>query len=235
MIISYLKVALIAIYITILSIFAIIFALIDRSFTLYLKLNKILSTGVFIITGVKIEITGLENINNNTIYVYVSNHSSQFDIAALQYSIPQKFSMFYKKELSSIPIFGWALYLGAYIPIDRKSAEKARRSLEFAKYLMDEKKISVLLFAEGTRSTTGEILPFKRGAFHLAATSGHPIIPVSISHSNKIMPKGRFKIKKGTIKINFDKPIDTSNINNKKKQIELMERVRNIIIENHVI
>jgi len=235
MLISYLKVLFVAVYLISCSLVALIFAYIDRSFTLFLKLNKILSTGVLKITGVNLQITGLENIDKNTTYVYVSNHSSQFDIAALQYSIPQKFSMFYKKELSNIPIFGWALWAGPYISIDRKSAEKARRSLEYAKLLMDKKHISVLLFVEGTRSKTGEIQPFKRGAFHLAATSGHPIIPVTISGSEKIMSKGKFKIKGGTIKIHFDKPVNTENVKTRSEQIELMENVRNIIIKNHII
>lgn len=235
MLLSYLKVLAVAVYLILVSIFALIFAYIDRSFTLFLKLNKILSTGVLKITGVSLQITGLENIDKNTTYVYVSNHSSQFDIASLQHSIPQKFSMFYKKELSPIPIFGWALWAGPYISIDRKSAEKARRSLEYAKLLMNKKHISVLLFAEGTRSKTGEILPFKRGAFHLAATSGHPIIPVTISGSEKIMSKGKFKIKGGTIKVHFDRPVNTENAKNRSEQIELMEKVRNIIIKNHII
>jgi len=234
MLLSYLKVIIVAVYLILISTFALIFAFVDKSFTLYLKLNRILSSGVLKITGVQLDITGLENIDKKTTYVYVSNHSSQFDIAALQYSIPQKFSMFYKKELSNIPIFGWALWAGPYISIDRKNAEKARRSLEYAKHLMDKENISVLLFAEGTRSRTGEILPFKRGAFHLAATSGHPIIPITISQSQKIMPKGKFNIKRGTIKIHFDKPIDTGEIKNRKDQIDLMETVRNIIIKNHV-
>ena len=235
MLLSYLKVITVAVYLILVSMLALIFALVDKSFTLYLKLNRILSSGVLKITGVSLDITGLENIDKRKTFVYVSNHSSQFDIASLQYSIPQKFSMFYKKELSSVPIFGWALWAGPYIPIDRKNAEKARRSLEYAKHLMDKKNISVLLFAEGTRSKSGEIMPFKRGAFHLAAISGHPIIPITISQSQKIMPKGKFFIKKGTIKIHFDKPIDTSQVKNRKEQIELMERVRNIIIKNHVI
>ncbi len=234
MLLSYLKVIVVAVYLILVSTFALFFAFVDKSYTLYLKLNRVLSSGVLKVTGVSLNITGLENIDRKKTYVYVSNHSSQFDIAALQYSIPQKFSMFYKKELSSIPIFGWALWAGPYIAIDRKSAEKARRSLEYAKQLMDKKHISVLLFAEGTRSRTGEILPFKRGAFHLAATSGHPIVPVTISKSQQIMPKGKFYIKRGTIKIHFDKPVDTSGVKNRKEQIELMERVRNIIVKNHI-
>ena len=106
MLLSYFKVFFVAVYLISVSTFALIFAFIDRSFTLYLKLNRILSSGVLKITGVSLELTGLEDIDKNTTYVYVSNHSSQFDIAALQYSIPQKFSMFYKTELSKIPIFG---------------------------------------------------------------------------------------------------------------------------------
>jgi 1-acyl-sn-glycerol-3-phosphate acyltransferase len=98
---------------------------------------------------------------------------------------------------------------------------------------LNERKISVLLFAEGTRSETGEIQQFKRGAFNLAGKVGFPIIPVSISGSNKIMQKGSLKINPGTIRVHFDKPVSTENIKTRQDEIDLMNRVREIIIKNH--
>jgi 1-acyl-sn-glycerol-3-phosphate acyltransferase len=154
-----------------------------------------------------------------------------FDIPALQAAFPNHAGIVFKKELVKIPIFGWQLYVGPYVVIDRENPEKALKSIKRAKWLMEKKKVSACLFAEGTRSKTGEVQPFKRGAFHLASQIKYPIIPISISGTSKIMPKGKFKINPGTITVYFDKPIDTSNLNNKKDELEMMEKVRSIIIQ----
>ncbi len=227
------KLFLIVIYTGLCSIFAIIFALVDRSYNLYFKLSKIFSTGILWISRINLEVTGLENFSPDRSYVFVSNHASQYDIVAHQKAIPNRMAMIFKKELARIPIFGWQLYLGPYVMIDRKNYEKAMRSIDEAKELMEKKNISIVVFAEGTRSLTGEIQPFKRGAFRLATKVGYPIIPVSISGSNKIMPKGTYKLNPGTIYLHFDKPIPTEDVKTRKDEIELMNRVRDIIIKNH--
>ena len=108
---SYIKIFFIIIHSTICSIFALIFSL-DRSFYLYYKLSKVFSKGIFLISGIKLSVSGLENIERNKIYVFVSNHSSQYDIPSLQYAIPVPISIVFKKELSKIPIFGWQLRTG---------------------------------------------------------------------------------------------------------------------------
>jgi len=209
-----------------------LFSIIDRSFFLYYKLSKVWSKGIFLISGIKLSITGLGNFDHKRIYVFVSNHSSQYDIPALQYAIPVPISIVFKKELSKIPLFGWQLKMGPYIMIDRTNVEDALKSIEEAKRRMIEKKLSPLVFAEGTRSKTGEVQPFKRGAFYLASRVGFPIVPVSVSGASKILPKGKFKIKRGTIFVHFDTPVSAENITNRKDEIELMEEVRNIIIKN---
>ena len=229
---SYIKLFFIVLYTIVVSVLALISAIIDRSFSLYFILSRVFSKGILLIGGVKLKVTGYENFDNNKTYVFVSNHSSQFDIPALQFSVPQKFSIVYKKELGKIPLFGWQMRLGPYIMIDRKNVESALESIERAKKMMSDKNISVLLFAEGTRSKTGEVQPFKRGAFYLASRVGFPIVPVSVSGTEKILPKGKLKIKSGTIYIHFDKPIPTENIANRKEELELMEKVRDIVIQN---
>jgi 1-acyl-sn-glycerol-3-phosphate acyltransferase len=230
--ITYIKIFLIVIHTFICSIFGLIFIFIDRSFTLYHYLAKIFPLGILIISGVRVKITGLENIDRKAVYVFASNHSSQLDITALQWGVPNRLSMIFKKELARIPFFGWQLYLGPYVVIDRKDPQAAIKSLKKAKWVMDNKKISVLVFPEGTRSKTGEVQDFKRGAFYLAAHSGYPIVPITINGTSKIMPKGTFKLKRGTIYLHFDKPISTENINNKQDEIALMNKVREIIVSN---
>ncbi len=228
----YIKLLLIILYTLLISVFAIISVFIDRSFTVYFWVSKIYSAGILAITGIKVEITGLENIDKNSNYVYVANHSSQFDITALQYSIPNRMSMIFKRELSRIPFFGWALKMGPYVMIDRKSIEGALKGIEKAKRIMRDKNYSIVVFAEGTRSLTGEVQPFKRGAFHLAAKVGYPIIPTSIVGTNKIMPKGELKINKGTIYVHFGAPISTDMVKSKQDELKLMKQVRETIIKN---
>ena len=182
--------------------------------------------------GVKLKISGLENLDKKAAYIFVSNHSSQFDIPTLQFAIPLKTSIVYKKELNKIPLFGWQMMAGPYIAVDRKNLESAAKSIKISKKYMSEKKWSILLFAEGTRSKDGEVQPFKRGAFYLASRVGFPIVPVSISGAQKILPKGKLKIKGGTIHVHFDKPIITGNISSRKDELDLMEKVREIVIQN---
>lgn len=230
--ITYLKIFLIVIHTLICSTIGLVVIFIDRSFTLYHYLAKIFPLGILIISGVRVKVSGMENINRKDVYVFASNHSSQLDITALQWGVPNRLSMIFKKELARIPFFGWQLYLGPYVVVDRKDPQAAMKSLKEAKKVMDEKKISVLVFPEGTRSETGEVQSFKRGAFYLASHSGYPIVPITINGTKKIMPKGSFKLKSGTIYLHFDKPIPTDNIKTKQEEIALMEKVREIIISN---
>lgn len=228
------KLFLIVIHTFICSIFALIFTLVDRSYYLYFKLSKYFSGGILLISRIKLKVTGLENFSHDKAYVFVSNHASLYDIVTLQKSIPNNMAMIFKKELAQIPFFGWQLYLGPYVMIDRKNYESAMKSIEEAKVKLVKKNISMVVYAEGTRSKSGEIQPFKRGAFRLASQVGFPIVPVTISGSHKIMPKNTFKLKPGTIHVHFDKPISTEGIESRKDEMELMNKVREVIVKNHL-
>ena len=231
--ITVIKILLIVIHTFICSIFAMIFAVLDRSHTLYFNLSKYFSGGVLWLSGIKLQVSGIENLDKNNTYVFVSNHSSQYDIVVLQKTIPNRMAMIFKKELAKIPFFGWQLAMGPYVMIDRENYEKALKSIDVAKIKMQKQNISIVVFAEGTRSKTGEIQPFKRGAFRLATQVGYPIIPTTIIGSNKIMPKGTFKIKRGIIKVHFDKPIHSEGNKSRQEEIDLMKKVRDIVISNH--
>ncbi|NUN07823.1 MAG: 1-acyl-sn-glycerol-3-phosphate acyltransferase [Ignavibacteriaceae bacterium] len=232
MILSAIKLLLIGIYTVFLSIVAMISILVDRSYWSYFVLTKIFSSGVLFLSGVKLKVNGLENFDTSKKYVFVSNHSSMFDIPALQLAFPNRVAIVFKKELTKIPLFGWQLAIGPYIMIDRQRPDEAMKSIQLAKERMEKKNLSVVLFAEGTRSKTGEVQPFKRGAFYLASRVGYDIIPVSISGAARLLPKGTFNIKTGTITVHFDQPIPTTEIKNKVDEVKLMESVRDIVIKN---
>ncbi len=232
MITTLFKYTLIGLYTAVLSIVAMILIVVDRSFKSYFLLSRIFGRGVLALSRVKLVVKGRENMDPSKNYVYVSNHSSMFDIPALQIAFPDRAAIVFKKELIKVPIFGWQLAIGPYIMIDRKRPDEAMRSIQLAKQRMEKKNLSVLLFAEGTRSKTGEVQPFKRGAFYLASRVGYDIIPVSISGATRLLPKGEFLLKSGTITVHFDKPIPTDGIKNKIDEIALMEKVRDVVIKN---
>lgn len=230
--ITYFKLFLIVIHTIFCSILALIFAFIERRFIVYFWISKLFSGGILLITGIKLKVEGLENIDPKATYVFVSNHASQFDITALQYGVPNRLAMIYKKELSKIPLFGWQLAAGPYVSIDRKNAESALNSIQKAKLVMKEKNVSILVFAEGTRSPDGQVQEFKRGAFRLASSVGYPIVPITIIGSSRIMPKGKLKFNKGEIIMRIDKPIPTQQLKSRQDEITMMKTIRDIIIKN---
>ena len=161
-------------------------------------------------SGVRVTISGLDVIDKEKSYIYIPNHLSFFDIFALLAYLPVDFKFILKKELMRVPILGWAMRRAKYISIDRSSAAKAKSTFKQAVERI-RSGASIVIFAEGTRSKDGHLQPLKRGAFYLALESGTPIVPVAIKGTNKIMPKGSFTLKKGSITIQLGKPIETIN------------------------
>ena len=174
-------------------------------------------------SGVRVEINGLDVIDKEKTYIYIPNHLSFFDIFALLAYLPVDFKFILKKELMRIPILGWAMRRARYISIDRSSAAKAKSTFKQA---VDRIKsgASIVIFAEGTRSKDGHLQPLKRGAFYLAIESGTPIVPIAIKGTNKIMPKGSFKIKKGSITMQLGSPIETIHYKSRNMP-DLIEKV----------
>ena len=173
--------------------------------------------------GVKVQIRGLSNIDKQKAYIFIPNHLSFFDIFSLLAYLPVDFKFILKKELIRIPILGWSMKRAGYISIDRSSPANARRTLEKA---VDRVKrgTSLVMFAEGTRGYDGRLQPLKRGAFQLAMASGVPVVPVAIKGTREIMPKGSFTLRKGSIVIQLEKPVETTTYT-KQTMPELIERV----------
>ena len=128
-----------------------------------------------LVSGVRVKVGGLEHLDKETPYIYMSNHQGSYDIFALLSCLPVQFRWIAKRELFAIPILGWAMGAANYISIDRSGRRKALESIERAARKI-KGGVSVVIFPEGTRSRDGSIQPFKRGGFTLALKSGIPII-----------------------------------------------------------
>lgn len=181
--------------------------------------------------GVTVKTTGMENINPQYAYVYAANHQSWFDIFAVLGKLPVQFRWLAKEELFRIPVLGQAMASIGYIPINRSDRRKAFSSInEAAKRVKSG--TSVVIFPEGTRSLDGVLQAFKKGGFILAIHSQQPIVPVSISGSQRILPKkGDWKIQPGTIHMSIGKPIPTAGLSTRDRD-KLIAAVRDAIRRN---
>jgi len=198
--------------------------------TLVNVLGRIWSRSLLFAAGVKVMVEGLENIDANTSYVFVGNHQSHYDVPAVFSIVKNTMRFFTKKELFSIPLFGWAMSSAGMIKIDRSDRKEAINSMNLAVETI-HKGVSLVVFPEGTRSADGKIQPFKKGGFVIAIRGKIPILPISISGSSFILKKHSLMIEPGVIKIVFDKPIDTSKFSKTEKE-KLIEVTRQVIIKN---
>ena len=182
---------------------------------------------IIAVSGVKVSVTGIENVPRDRAVLFLSNHQGAFDIPAIQSVLPVHFLWVAKKSLFKVPVVGWSMSLTGYISIDRDNPAEAVKSMEEASERMSEG-VSVVIFPEGTRSETGALLPFKRGAFMLAKKSGVPIVPVAIQGTNRIKKKGSFLVNPAKVRISIGRPIpigasDEKELRNMtKRQIEEM-------------
>lgn len=179
---------------------------------------------------VKVKVEGLEKIRGEGPFIFMSNHQGSYDIFALLGYLPFHFKWLAKKELFSIPFFGWAMSAAGYISLDRQGSRETVEAMNQAAQRIREG-MSVVIFPEGSRSPDGLIQPFKKGGFSLAMKSKVPIIPISIAGSREIMPKDRLTASAGEIRIRVGDPIETEAYSIKDRNV-LMERVSETIKKN---
>lgn len=158
--------------------------------------------------GADVKVTGIERLDPERSYVFASNHRSYLDTAALFRYAGKRMGLVAKKELLKAPVLGQGMSFVNIIAIDRSNPERARQSMEKAREVM-EAGYSFGVFVEGTRAMPGELLPFKKGAFHLALQTDAPIVPVAIKNTDWMMGKRTGVAYPGTIEIHLLEPIET--------------------------
>ena len=182
---------------------------------------------ILFVSGIHVQVNGLENLNVGGSCILMPNHQSNFDIPVLLGCLPIQFRWLAKAELFKIPIFGRGMRGCGYISIDRSNRKSAFQSLAEAATKI-RNGVSVLIFPEGTRSWDGKILAFKKGGFVLSVDAGVPIVPIIIFNTWSIMPKGRLRIRTQSVCMNILAPIPTSGYTRETKD-DLMDTVRNTI------
>lgn len=183
----------------------------DSSGDTVLDLARSWSRLVLRLWGIAVDVELEGTLDPSKPYVFMSNHQSAADIWVLYAALPVRVRMLPKKELARVPVLGWALWAGRYIFIDRGNSGAARKSIDLATKRISAG-ASVLIFPEGTRSRDGELLPLKKGGFHLAMGAKAAIVPVTIIGARALLPKGKLFARAGRVRVVVGTPIETNGL-----------------------
>jgi len=177
------------------------------------------------LSGVRVEVRGLELLDPKQTYVFVSNHRSYLDTAAMFIYTGRRIGLLAKKELLKVPVLGVGMGFVNVMAIDRTNRENAIRTTEAAAKRI-QSGVSFAVFVEGTRAKPGELLPFKKGAFYMARQAGVPVVPVAIRNSDVLMGKGTGEARAGTLEMVLLPPVETAGIETDEDMSRLVASVR---------
>lgn len=179
------------------------------------------------LTFIRYDMVGRENIVKGESYIYVSNHTSFLDLPGIAMTIRGQFRPLAKKELLKLPVFGWITRVTCVV-VDRSSNESRKTSLNHLKEIL-EMGINILIFPEGTQNRSKEILqPFKDGAFRIATDTQKSLLPMVVLGAGKLMPPGTIHLRPGRIKIVVGKEIPIEGMSGadlKQKTFEIMTQM----------
>jgi 1-acyl-sn-glycerol-3-phosphate acyltransferase len=174
------------------------------------------------LTGVKVRTIGLEKIDPARTYVFMSNHISNLDPPITLPLIPRRTSVMVKKELFKVPILGHIMTIGSLVPVDRRNRDAGVSAVRDAVKAIGQG-LNMTIYVEGKRSFDGKLLPFKKGPFYLAEECKVPVVPITISGTEAVMPKARFAIRPGLVTVEFHDPIEPADFGDRDA---LMAKVR---------
>ena len=182
------------------------------------------------VAGVRVILENKAVIDSSLPQVLVTNHVSWIDVLVLAAFVPGRYVFVAKKEVERIPVFGAAVRACGHIYIDRGDKTRALASLDIARKRLEEAAPTVIIFPEGTRSKTGELGLFKKGAFVLAIQTGASVVPAAMFGSREVMKKGSFLINPGTVRVHFGEPIQVGGYT-MENRARLTHRARQAVSE----
>ena len=181
------------------------------------------------LAAARVTVHGAGNIHTTEeSYIVVMNHQSNMDIPVIVHSLPLQLRFIGKIELKKVPVFGSALIKAGHYLIDRSDHQKATEGIRAAGEALKQRGVSVVFAPEGTRSSDGKLLPFKKGAFVMAIETGIPILPVTIDGSRLSLAKGSLWARPADVTVTIHEPVITDSLTYADRD-ELSEKVREIM------
>jgi 1-acyl-sn-glycerol-3-phosphate acyltransferase len=200
----------------------------DRTGTTMNRLAQAWGRMLLRVSGVRVQVEGLDRIDLDGSYIFIANHLSYMDTPVVLANIPVQFRFLAKRGLFQIPFLGTHLGQAGHIPVPRGDPRASVRTMQLAAETIHTKKISLLIFPEGGRSHDGVLQPFKEGAAYIAIRAGVPVVPVAILGTREILPYGSGIVCSGSATLRILPPIDTDQLTLKDRS-SLTDRVRNLI------
>jgi 1-acyl-sn-glycerol-3-phosphate acyltransferase len=186
---------------------------------------------VLFIAGARVSVLGAERLDAGRNYVVVSNHLSLMDTPLLFGRLPLDIKFLAKKELLSVPFIGWYLRRAGHLTVSRGSVRSSLESMNESARMIREKRLSVLIFPEGTRST-GQLQPFKDGAAYLAIQAGVPVLPVAAVGTDKVLAAKSSHFRSGSVQLRIGRPVAVDGLTLKDRSTltkALEEQVRQLL------
>jgi 1-acyl-sn-glycerol-3-phosphate acyltransferase len=163
------------------------------------------------LSGIRYRVAGREHVPRGRAAVYCSNHQSNVDPPLLFDAVHPRLHILYKAELEALPVLARAFRYGGFIPVDRRNKEAALRSIDAGAASLRAGN-SFLIFPEGTRSRTPDLLPFKKGGFIMAIKAQAPVVPVAVQGGRDSMRKGSWIIRPVTVSVRIGEPIESAGL-----------------------
>ncbi len=188
---------------------SILISFFDRTGNVQVRVARKWAKFLLFVSGIKIRVEGLENINPKESYVFASNHLSYMDTPVVLGYVPVQFRFLAKRGLFEIPFLGHHLKQAGHIPVPREDARAAVKTLQQAAETIQQKKTSLLIFPEGGRSPDAKLKPLKEGGAYIAIRAGVPIVPIVLIGTEAVLPFGSAVALAGVVTLKILAPIPT--------------------------
>jgi 1-acyl-sn-glycerol-3-phosphate acyltransferase len=181
------------------------------------QISRVWSRMLLKVSGVKMQVEGLEKIDPEATYVFVANHRSFMDIPVLLAYLPLQFRFLAKKGLFLIPFLGTHLRRAGHLPVVKDNPRASLKSMTDASRMLRERGMSVMLFPEGGRSKDGVLQEFIEGAAYIAVKAGVPVVPIAMTGTREVLPMGSLQIMSGVVELRIGDPIPTTDLTMKNR------------------